>query len=63
MSATDYQFRVFTSEGTGTQHSAEAIVSEVLRLHPPTRHITHSTDGRGGSGDFLHRSHLYGSDP
>ncbi|KAG1863595.1 hypothetical protein DFJ58DRAFT_773978, partial [Suillus subalutaceus] len=37
---TDVQFRAFANEGTGAQPSVEAIVSEVLRLHPPTRHIT-----------------------
>ncbi|KAG1827413.1 uncharacterized protein BJ212DRAFT_1565524 [Suillus subaureus] len=37
---TDDQFRAFANEGTGAQPSVEAIVSEVLRLHPPTRHIT-----------------------
>lgn len=37
---TDDQFRALANEGTGAQPSVEAIVSEVLRLHPPTRHIT-----------------------
>jgi len=37
---TDDQFRAFVNEGSGAQPSVEAIVSEVLRLHPPTRHIT-----------------------
>ncbi|KAG2150660.1 uncharacterized protein EDB93DRAFT_1083937 [Suillus bovinus] len=37
---TDDQFCAFSNEGTRAQPSVEAIISEVLRLHPPTRHIT-----------------------
>ena len=71
---TDYQFRAFTSEGPGAQPSVEAIVSEVLRLHPPTRHITRSVDAPWWKRPFtprievanieeVQRSHLYGSNP
>jgi hypothetical protein len=71
---TDYQFRAFTSEGTGAQPSVEAIVSEVLRLHPPTRHISRSVDVPWWKRPFassvevadieeVQKSLLYGSNP
>ncbi|KAG1756867.1 uncharacterized protein EDB91DRAFT_40164 [Suillus paluster] len=71
---TDDQFRALTNEGTGARPSVEAVVSEVLRLYPPTRHITRSVDVPWWKRPFVpsievadveeaHKSILYGSDP
>ncbi|KAG0707845.1 cytochrome P450 [Suillus ampliporus] len=71
---TDDQFRALTTEGTGTRPSVEAVVSEVLRLYPPTRHITRSVDVPWWRRPFVpsvevadveeaQKSLLYGSDP
>ncbi|KAG1723556.1 hypothetical protein EDB19DRAFT_1898059 [Suillus lakei] len=63
---TDDQFRAHANEGTGAQPSVEAIVSEVLRLHPPTRHITRAVVVPWWKRPFVpvsQKSLLYGSDP
>jgi len=74
---TNDQFRAFTSEGAGAKPTAsvEAIVSEVLRLHPPTRHITRAVidvpwwkrpfvpSVEVADVEEVHKSFLYGSDP
>ncbi|OAX35863.1 hypothetical protein K503DRAFT_793670 [Rhizopogon vinicolor AM-OR11-026] len=70
----DYQFRAFTSEGAEAQPSVEAIVSEVLRLYPPTRHISRSVDVPWWKRPFvpsvevagieeIQKSALYGRNP
>ncbi|KAG1782408.1 hypothetical protein EV702DRAFT_960918 [Suillus placidus] len=71
---TDDQFRAFANEGTGAQPSVEAIISEVLRLHPPTRHITRAVVVPWWKRPFVpsvdvadveqaQKSLLFGSDP
>jgi hypothetical protein len=71
---TDHQFRAFASEETEAQPSVEAIINEVLRLHPPTRHITRCADVPWWKRPFVpsvevadveeaQKSLLYGSDP
>lgn len=74
---TDYQFRAFASEGAGAKPiaSVEAIVTEVLRLHPPTRHITRAVidvpwwkrpfvpSVEVADVEEVQKSLLYGSDP
>ncbi|KAG2357003.1 hypothetical protein BDR07DRAFT_1421511 [Suillus spraguei] len=71
---TDDQFRASASEGTKAQPSVEAIVSEVLRLHPPTRHITRAVVVPWWKRPFVpsidvadieeaQKSLLFGSDP
>ncbi|KAG2157006.1 hypothetical protein DEU56DRAFT_762719 [Suillus clintonianus] len=67
---TDDQFRALATEGP----SVEAIISEVLRLHPPTRHITRSVVVPWWKKPFVpsldvadveeaQKSILFGSDP
>ncbi|KAG0707844.1 hypothetical protein DFH29DRAFT_796402 [Suillus ampliporus] len=68
---TDEQFRALTSDA---QPSVEAVISEVLRLYPPTRHIARAMDVPWWKRPFVpslevadveeaHKSLLYGSDP
>ncbi|KAG2117200.1 uncharacterized protein F5147DRAFT_304030 [Suillus discolor] len=71
---TDDQFHTFANEGTRAQPSVEAIICEVLQLHPLTRHITHAVVVPWWKRPFVpsidvadieeaHKLPLFGNDP